>query len=395
MKLLTFSTLFPNQEQPNHGIFVETRLKYLVASGKASARVVAPVPWFPSSAKRFGNYGGYARVPRREQRHGLEITHPRYLSLPKIGMSVAPFLLAQCAKREIGRILDEGYDFDLIDAHYYYPDGVAAVMLGKHFNKPVVVTARGSDINLLPQFALPRRMILWAARNAHASITVCQALKDEMARLGVAPASVTPLRNGVDLQRFGLLDRDAIRAELGLQRFTLLSVGLLAELKGHALIIGALPQLPDVNLMIAGQGPDRARLEAQARELGVADRVTFLGSVPQPELKRYYNAADALVLASSREGWANVLLESMACGTPVVASDVGGSGELVTEPAAGVLMRERSVRGLVEAVHALRASAPARSATRGFAERFSWDATTDGQLALFERILGTRQRRVA
>ena len=395
MKLLTFSTLFPNQEQPNHGIFVETRLKYLVASGKVSARVVAPVPWFPSAAKRFGTYAGYARVPRREQRHGLEITHPRYLSLPKIGMSVAPLLLAQSTKREIGRILDEGYDFDLIDAHYYFPDGVAAVMLGKHFNKPVVVTARGSDINLLPQFTLPRRMILWAARNAHGSITVCQALKDEMARLGVAPGSVTVLRNGVDLQRFGLLERDAIRAELGLQRFTLLSVGLLAELKGHALIIEALPQMPDVDLMIAGQGPDRARLEAQARELGLADRVTFLGSVPQPELKRYYNAADALVLASSREGWANVLLESMACGTPVVASDVGGSGELVTEPAAGVLMRERSVRGLVEAVHALRAGAPARSATRSFAERFSWDATTDGQLALFDRILGTRQQRPA
>ncbi|CAN7662384.1 glycosyltransferase family 4 protein [Pseudoduganella sp. LjRoot289] len=390
MKLLTFSTLFPNPEQPNHGIFVETRLKYLVASGKASARVVAPVPWFPSSHARYGNYGRYARVPRHEQRHGLQISHPRYLTLPKVGMAVAPLLLAQSARREIGRILDEGYDFDLIDAHYFYPDGVAAVMLGKYFNKPVVVTARGSDINLLPRFALPRRMILWAARNAQGTITVCQALKDEMARLGVAPEGVTPLRNGVDLQRFGLLDREGIRRQLGLERYTLLSVGLLAEHKGHALIIGALPKLPDVGLMIAGQGPDRARLEAQARELGVAGRVTFLGPVPQPELKRYYNAADAMVLASSREGWANVLLESMACGTPVVASDVGGSGEVVTAPAAGVLMRERSVRGLVDAIEALRAAAPARGDTRAYAEQYSWDATTEGQLALFNAILEGR-----
>jgi glycosyltransferase involved in cell wall biosynthesis len=148
--------------------------------------------------------------------------------------------------------------------------------------------------------------------------------------------------------------------------------------------------MPDVALLIAGQGPDRARLEAQARQLGVAGRVTFLGALPQAELPRYYNAADALVLASSREGWANVLLESMACGTPVVASDVGGSGEVVAAPAAGVLMRERSVRGLTDAVQALRAAAPGRAATRAYAELFSWDATTQGQLSLFRSILQRR-----
>jgi glycosyltransferase involved in cell wall biosynthesis len=390
MKLLTFSTLFPNAVQPNHGIFVETRLRYLVASGQASARVVAPVPWFPLRHPRYGKYADYAKVPGREQRDGMDISHPRYLTLPKVGMSVAPGLLAQAAKRDIGRILDEGYDFDLIDAHYFYPDGVAAVMLGKYFNKPVVITARGSDINLLPQFALPRRMILWAARNAHGSITVSQALKNELTRLGAAPDGITPLRNGVDLRRFGPLDRDAIRGELGLARYTLLSVGQLAEHKGHGLVIDALPAMPDVALLIAGQGPDRARLEAQARQLGVAGRVTFLGALPQAELPRYYNAADALVLASSREGWANVLLESMACGTPVVASDVGGSGEVVAAPAAGVLMRERSVRGLTDAVQALRAAAPGRAATRAYAELFSWDATTQGQLSLFRSILQRR-----
>lgn len=387
MKLLTFSTLFPNAEQPNHGVFVETRLRYLVASGKVESRVVAPVPWFPFTHPRFGDYAKMARVPARETRGSFDVTHPRYLALPKIGMNVAPHLMAQAAKPALARIIDSGYDFDAIDAHYFYPDGVAAVMLGKYFNKPVVVTARGSDINLLPQYPLPRKMILWAAENARAVITVCSYLKDEMVRLGARPDRITPLRNGVDLQRFAPLDRDAARSKLGLTNYTLLSVGRLSEVKGHDLTIKALTRLPDVTLMLAGDGPDRPKLQALARELGVQDRVRFLGPVPQTELRTYYNAADLSVLASSREGWANVLLESMACGTPVVATSICGTPEVVASVDAGRLMPERTPESLAEAVQLLRASEPDRAATRRYAEGFSWDQTTQGQIDLFSNIL--------
>lgn len=388
MKILTFTTLFPNQVKPNHAIFVETRLRHLVASGQVEARVVAPVPWFPFTGKRFGQYGDFARVPASEERFGLPVLHPRYPVIPKIGMNLSPALLANAAKATVGRMLDEGFDFDLIDAHYFYPDGVAAVRLGKHFNKPVVITARGSDISLIPNFAKPRKMIQWAAANAAAVITVCDALKTELVQLGADPASITPLRNGVDLQRFHQGDRAGLRRELGLDGFTLLSVGHLVELKGHDLAIGALPHLPGVTLLIAGSGVELPRLQALARELKVEERVRFLGAVPQPELPRYYGAADALVLASSREGWANVLLESMACGTPVVASRVWGTPEVVAAPAAGVLMKERSRQGVLDAVNALRADYPAHDDTRRYAEQFSWDSTTAGQLKLFNAIVG-------
>ena len=392
MKLLTFSTLYPNSQQPNHGIFVETRLRYLIASGQVESRVVAPVPWFPLKGERFGHYGTLAKVPRRETRNGIDVTHPRYLVLPRVGMTVTPYTLAHAAKQEIGRILDGGYDFDAIDAHYFYPDGVAAVMLGKHFNKPVVITARGTDINLIPQFARPRQLILDAARDADGIITVCKALKDEMVGLGVSPDNITPLRNGVDLERFAPIDRAAARAAVGLVpgRFTLLSVGLLDPRKAHDLIIRALPQLPDVDLLIAGIGPEKNNLERLARELDVQDRVKLLGSVPQTELKTYYNAADTLVLASSREGWANVLLESMACGTPVVASNVWGTPEVVAAPAAGVLMPQRTPEGLVAALSQLRANYPAHSATRRYAEDFGWQPTTQGQIDLFHSILARK-----
>jgi glycosyltransferase involved in cell wall biosynthesis len=391
MKLLTFSTLFPNVEQPNHGIFVETRLRYLVASGKAESRVVAPVPWFPSTHPRFGKYARFARVPASEVRNGLQVSHPRYALLPKIGMEMAPWLMAQSVKPAIGRIIDEGYDFDLIDAHYFYPDGVAAVQLGRYFNKPVVVTARGSDVSLIPRYRIARKLIQGAAARANAVITVCDALKNELVELGVDAAKITSLRNGVDLQRFQPGDRAALRAALGIDGFVMLSVGNLVPVKGHDLAIAAMPMLPDATLLIAGAGAMLGRLEALARELGVQDRVRFLGAVPQVELPRYYGAADSLVLASSREGWANVLLESMACGTPVVATNVWGTPEVVTAPEAGVLMKERSPQGLVDAVRHLRANYPDHAATRRYAEGYSWDATTQGQLDLFATLVDGRR----
>lgn len=387
MKIVTFTTLFPNQVRPSHGIFVETRLRHLVASGAVSSRVVAPVPWFPFRHQRFGRYGDFARVPATENRHGLDVVHPRYPVVPKVGMNLAPAMLAQGARGALARLIDEGHDFDLIDAHYFYPDGVAAVQLGRYFNKPVVITARGSDISLIPRHPVPRRLIQWAAANAAHVITVCDALKTELGVLGADPARITPLRNGVDLKHFRPADREPIRARLALEGFTLLSVGHLVPLKGHDLVVGALPLLPDATLMIAGDGPERPRLESLARELGVEQRVRFLGVVSQPELADYYNAADALVLASSREGWANVLLEAMACGTPVVASRVWGTPEVVASDAAGILMEERSARGVADGVRLLRSGGIDRVATRRYAEGFSWEATTDGQLRLFSRIV--------
>ncbi|MEW6021275.1 MAG: glycosyltransferase family 4 protein [Pseudomonadota bacterium] len=384
MKILTFSTLFPNAEKPGHGIFVETRLRHLVSSGRVEARVVAPVPWFPSTNPRFGQYARFAKAPRREVRHGIEVSHPRYPVLPKVGMNVAPLLLAQAVKPAIRRMLDEGYDFDLIDAHYFYPDGVAAAMLARAFGKPLVITARGSDITLFPQYALPRRQILWAARRADAVITVCNALRDEVVGMGIDSDRVVSLRNGVDLELFRPTERTPNAM------FTLLAVGHLVPVKAQDLIIGALPLLPGVRMVLAGDGPDRAKLEALASQLGVTDRVTFLGAVPQAQLRSHYGSADALVLSSSREGWANVLLEAMACGTPVVASRVYGTPEVVAAPEAGVLMAERSYQGVADAVNALRANYPDRAATRRYAERFSWDDTTEGQLRLFGEVLARR-----
>lgn len=376
LKVLTFTTLYPNAAQPVLGIFVENRLRHLAASGEVEAQVVAPVPWFPSAAPVFGQWGKYARAPKAEDRHGLKIWHPRYPVLPKIGMTVAPALLYAWTLPLVRQL-----QFDLIDAHYFYPDGVAAAMLARTLGKKLIITARGTDVNLIPRYRLPRAQIRWAAETAAGICTVCEALKGPLLEMGVPDSKIRVLRNGVDLETFRPKERKPTDVP------TLLSVGLLIERKGHHLVIEALTLLPGARLMIAGGGPMRGELESQAQRLGVADRVRFLGEVPHDWLPDIYSAADALVLASSREGWANVLLESMACGTPVVATDIWGTAEVVAAPEAGVLVPERSATAIAEGIQRLLAALPDRRATRLYAERFSWDPTTQGQLALFREVL--------
>ena len=282
----------------------------------------------------------------------------------------------------------DGLAFDVIDAHYLYPDGVAAILLGRAFKKPVVITARGSDVTQLPDFPIPRRWITWAMREADALVSVSAGLKAAMIGLGAEAGRITVLRNGVDLTMFQPTDRYAAKHALGVTGPVLLSVGLLTERKGHHRIIDAMPDLPNYTLLIVGDGPDRAALLARAAARGVADRVRLLGPVPHSQLPRYYAAADLLVLASSREGWANVLLEAMACGTPVVASNIPGNPEVVQEPAAGVVMTVNSPSGIVRAVHTLQAARPTPQETRAYAERFGWEDTSAGQMQVFRRVIG-------
>jgi len=204
------------------------------------------------------------------------------------------------------------------------------------------------------------------------------------------------MRNGVDLERFVPEDREAARKQLALpiDGRLLVSVGHLIERKGHDIAISALLLLPeDVHLAVVGEGDQREKLQRLARDLGVTTRVTFAGARPQTELKWWYSAADALTLCSSREGWANVLLESMACGTPVIASRIWGTPEVVASPEAGILMNDRSATALAKAFEDLQANLPPRQATRCYAEGFSWEATTRAQLALFRDILDAPTRK--
>ncbi|WP_246072434.1 glycosyltransferase family 4 protein [Catenovulum sediminis] len=401
LNIVTISSLYPNAGDFKHGVFVETRLRNLLKThSDVNAIVIAPVPWFPFKHKIFGEYAKYANVPPHEVRHGIHIYHPKYLVIPKIGMLLTPKLMARGIKKQLQAIIQSGFQIDLIDGHYFYPDGVAIAKAASELNIPFTCTARGTDINLIPKMEKPRALIQQVFGQAAHLMAVCSALKDEMQRLGAAEEKTTVLRNGVDLKLFKPsteMQQAQLKQQLKQQleqqlkqqligdKKLLLSVGWLIERKGHYLVIEAMRSLENCHLMIAGDGPDKKALEKQVDKLNLKDKVTFLGALPQSALADYYRAADALVLASSREGWANVLLEAMACGTPVVAANIWGTPEVVAAEEAGVLV-DREAKSIAQGIEKVLQKSYTRADTRAYAEQFSWLETSNRQYQIFSAI---------
>lgn len=386
VKILVLSSLYPNDVQRRHGIFIEHRVAHLAAPGDA-VRVVAPVPWFPATHRVFGRYADFARTPASAERRGVAITYPRYPTIPKLGMTAAPWLMAAALYPHIAR-LRRDFDFDVIDSYYLYPDGVAAGLLARAFGVPYLMSALGTDVSLIPHYPAERRMILSAVERAAAVTCVCGALRDELLALGAPAQRVSVVEHGVDLDLFSPpADRAALRASLGLNGPTLLSVGHLIDRKGHDLAIRATAALPGVTLMIAGDGPREAALRSLVTQLGVGDRVRFLGHVDQQRLPGLYGAADIALNCADREGIANVLLEALACGTPLVATPIWGSPEVVRVPEAGRLSADRSAPAIRDAVAALLADLPDRAATRTYALRYDWRETGRQHRALLARAV--------
>lgn len=387
MRLLTFTNLYPNPVQPRHGIFVEHRLRRMVATGRVTAQVIAPVPWFPLPMDRRYPHYRVRGVPAVDERSGINVYHPPYWMVPGLSSYFNPWSMMRAALPRVRQLLAQGYDFDVLDAQFIYPDGIAGVMIGAQFGKPVTLTARGSDVNVALRETVPRRWFNWAKSRVAAFITVSSALKLALIDLGVPASEISVIRNGVDLTLFNERDRDAARCRLGLEHPTLLSLGNLIEGKGHRFGIEALTQLGDSQLMVIGQGPEGERLQQLATKLGVRARVRFIPHVDQAELASYYSAADVTVLASSNEGMANVLLESLACGTPVVATAVGGNPEVVADAVAGLLIEERSTEAVVSAVRRVLSFGGTRAAVRAYAQRFGWDEPIAAQVQLLEQIM--------
>ncbi len=387
LNILLFSSLFPNAIDPVLGVFVETRMRHLLKDTDASVAVMAPVPWFPFKGKLWGSYGKFAEVPRRETRHSVAVEHPRFLVIPKIGMSLTPGFLYRAAKSALEARLKAGEKIDVIDAHYLYPDGVAAAKLGEVFGIPVVMTARGSDVTEIGRMPSPRRKILKAIKSAAHTICVSNSLRDELISFGADAAKITTLRNGVDAERFKEIRRNETRGKWRISGKVALFAGWLIERKRVDIMLDAVAKLDDVTAVIAGEGPLLGDLKAQAERLGIADRTRFLGKLVPEEMPEAFSAADVLVLPSEREGWANVLLESMACGTSVVSRAVAGALDLVTCPEAGLLVDGSDPEAYADAIQRVLASPEDREKTRRYAEKFGWREISLAQKEIFERAI--------
>ena len=351
MRVLTFTSLFPNAVQPLLGVFVQQRMAHFAKRKGNSVTVVAPVAYFPSWLP-ISRWENKRRIPAREEIGGLEVYHPRYPMVPKISMPLQGLSMFAASLSVVRRLHRES-NFDCIDAHYVYPDGFAAALLGKRLGIPVVVSARGTDMNLFPSFKLIRPMIRWTLQQAAGTIGVCEELRQSMIDLGATDATSTAIGNGIDLERFTPVNRQQSRRMLGIPADSeiIVSVGALIPRKGYQYLIPAFAEMaskrPRLRLYIVGEGESRSQLEAMAREKGLKDRVFLVGTKPNEELRYWFSAADVSCLASSREGWANVLLESLACGTPVVATRVWGAPEVITSPELGILVNQ-NVRSIAD-----------------------------------------------
>lgn len=385
VRVLTLSNLYPNPVQPRKGVFVKERVRHVESTGEVDTTVIAPVPWFPFKNKRFGQYGEFARVGRISDDGTRQVHHPRFFLLPKIGAAFAPRTYAASVLRTIVR--EKLGPFDLIDAHFMFPDAAAAVIVGKSLGLPVVVTARGSDLNIMPQDRFAGPWIRRTLRACDAAVGVSAALGKKLLTLGCHAEKMHVLRNGVDQNRFTILDREACRLRLGFTGPLALCVGNLVPVKGQELAVQALAYLEDVTLLLVGRGPSEPMLRRAAQDLGVADRVHFVPEVTQDELVAYYNAADVLLLPSIAEGMPNVVLESMACGTPVVAAGVGGVPEILGQSKTGKIVFERDAKQLANAVQHVLQDAPMPDAVRAEIAAFDWGLTATRIRSLFQGLI--------
>jgi teichuronic acid biosynthesis glycosyltransferase TuaC len=344
VRVLTFTSLFPNREKPLQGVFIFQRMAHFAARIGNQVEVIAPVPYFPSWV-RFSRWMKEGQIPREEVIGNLKIHHPRYLLVPKVSMLLHGLLMF-LGSFLTARRLHREKKFDCVDAHFVYPDGFAAVLLGRFLKIPVIVSARGSDINFYPSLRLIRPLIRWTLKHADGLVAVSVSLREVMLGLGALPDRIRVIGNGIDPERFSPIEPREARSQLGLPTAgrMIVSVGALIPLKGFQFLIPAFARMAsgfsDARLYILGEGGYRAELEATIQQYKVQGRVTLQGTVPNERLRFWFGAANASCLASSREGWANVLQESMACGTPVVATRVWGAPEVITSPEFGTLVQQ-------------------------------------------------------
>ena len=384
--VLTFTNLYPSALQPTHGLFVQERMARVAAAGGFAHAVVAPVAAVAWPLQR-GAARRLAAQPAREVVAGVEVRHPRYRHWPGLVRRQAGAMAKACLP-VVRELTAEGRW--VLDAHYLWPDGVAAAAIATALSLPLVLTARGSDVNVLAQDRVIARAIGAAARTARACFAVSGALAAAFAaRAGLPGERVQVARNGVDLDRFRPGDIAAARRQFGLppDARLLLGVGRLVEGKGFGDCAAALASLPaDVHLVLVGDGPERARLVAAAPP----GRVHCLGTRRPDEVAQCYRTADVLVLPSRREGWPNVVTEALASGLRVVASPVGGIPELLgatPEPWLGALVPPGDGAVLAKALAAVLATPADRPRVRGYAEQFGWQQPTAQLVQCFQRLL--------
>ena len=389
-RVLSISTLYPNAHTPRFGTFVARSLEALAARKDWDVTVINPIGVPPLA---LGRYKPLAAAAQSGIEHGVSVHRPTFTLIPKIGARINPAMITR-AVLPLAKYLHAQRPFDLVDAQFFYPDGPAAAAIATALELPCSIKARGSDISFWGSRPYALKQMLDAASRADGVLAVSQALANDMAALGMDARKISLHYTGLDRDRFRPLDHSGLRAALGQSLGLALpenqplftSVGALIERKGQDLAIKALASIPDAQLLLVGKGPDEQHLRNLARDLGLAERVHFLGSVDHDLLPVILSASNAMVLPSASEGLANAWVEALACGTPLVINDAGGARELVTSPDAGLIV-ERTLEAVAQGMRQILDNPPDRATVAAMANRFSWTENAANLAAYYDRLV--------
>jgi len=388
--VVVLSSLFPSTLQPMAGLFIRERM--FRVGQHLPLTVVAPSPWFPwQGLLRRMKPAFRPGAPDHEVQRGHDVWFPRFLSVPGALKGLDGWLMALGAWPRLRQLRREGR-LDIIDAHFAYPDGFAATRLGRRLGVPVTITLRGTEARLARDPALAPKLRRALQDAAHV-FAVSESLRQVALGLGIEPDKVQVVGNGVDLAKFHPMPQPDARAALGLpiDAKVLVSVGGLVERKGFHRVIEQLPALRQRHtnlffLVVGGPSPEgdmSAELQRQAAQAGLQEVVRFLGPLPPEQLRVPLSAADVFVLATRNEGWANVFLEAMACGLPVVTTGVGGNAEVVCRPELGTVVPFGHGDRLREALDKALQERWDAAAIRAYAQDNTWDRRIETLLAVF------------
>lgn len=394
MRVLSIATLFPNPVKPSFGIFVGNQMRAVLAQGDVDLTVVSPIgipPW-PLCLRE--PYGRLRAIPETGDVSGFSVYYPKFTTYPKFGGDSNPGRIAD-AVLPLVRKLHAKQPFDLVDAQFFFPDGPAAAIIARELELPLTIKSRGADIHFWGQRLQARAQMIDASNQAAGLLTVSAALRQDMITLGMPANRITVHYTGLDREKFHPMERGAARALVSampnLQIWSegplLVTPGALIPRKGQAIVIEALTRLPEARLALAGVGEDEARLRALVKRLGVDDRVQFLGLVDHELLPHVLCAADVLVLPSASEGLANVWVEGLACGTPIVIPDIGGAREIVSDESAGRIA-DRTPEAIASAVSDILAAPPSQAEVADHVSRFSWGVNAENLVQFWGEILG-------
>jgi glycosyltransferase involved in cell wall biosynthesis len=388
--VLSLTTLYPTAVNPRFGTFVARSMEALAKRGDWRVTLVNPIGLPPLA---LGRYRPLADLPATSTESGITIHRPHFTLIPRIGARRNAAAIARAALPLVQAIHAET-PIDLIDAQFFFPDGPAAAIIAKAMGLPLSIKARGSDISFWGEQGFARQQMVDAAKAATGLLAVSHDLAGQMAVMGMDAGKITVHYTGLDRDRFRPLEHTQLRSQLSRELGFALPdnapliacIGALIERKGQGIAITALNDIPGARLVLVGKGDDEARLRALAVSEGVETRVFFAGSVDHDLMPLILSAADVMVLPTVAEGLANAWVEALACGTPVVTSDVGGAREIITCDTAGRLV-DRNPQAVAAGINAVLNAPPSRDAVAALTEHFSWEANAAALAAHYERLL--------